>query len=381
MLFWQCYLRFMLRHLHIVCFDVPYPVDYGGVSDVFYKLPALQKTGINIHLHCFAYGRKKQPELEKYCTSVQYYKRHKNLGFRLPYIVASRKNEALFCNLLQDDYPILLEGVHCSYPLLDARFKGRKLLVRLHNTEWIYYRYLYRHTSHWFKKLYYFTESILLKNYERRIAGQNACFLAMSHTDVQLYRQFFLCKNIKYIPLFIPEKWQVNAREGWGTFCLYHGNLEVEENEKAALWLIENVFAQLSIPLIIAGKNPSEKLRKKAASYHHITLIANASPAEMETAIADAHIHILPSFNATGIKIKLLNALYNGRHCVVNKPAVEGTNLAQLCHVADTPDEMQHKVLQLMQTPFLLPEIKRRKRVLNEEFNNAKGAENIRQLL
>ena len=45
--------------LHIISFDVPYPPDYGGAIDVFYKLKALNQEGVKIHLHCFEYGRGK----------------------------------------------------------------------------------------------------------------------------------------------------------------------------------------------------------------------------------------------------------------------------------------------------------------------------------
>ncbi len=116
----------MSRHLHIICLDVPYPVDYGGVFDLFYKLPSLQKLGVHIHLHCFEYGRGEQKELEKYCLSVQYYKREKKLSFRLPYIVSSRSNEQLMSCLLKDNHPILMEGIHCTYPLTDKRFQRQK---------------------------------------------------------------------------------------------------------------------------------------------------------------------------------------------------------------------------------------------------------------
>ena len=34
------------KHLHIVSFSIPYPANYGGVIDVFYKLVALHKAGI-----------------------------------------------------------------------------------------------------------------------------------------------------------------------------------------------------------------------------------------------------------------------------------------------------------------------------------------------
>ena len=99
----------MEKHLHIICLNVPYPVDYGGVFDLFYKLPAMQAAGVNIHLHCFDYGRGQQPALEKYCQKVYYYKRQNPILAILskyPYIVASRKNKQLSFNLLKDDYPI-----------------------------------------------------------------------------------------------------------------------------------------------------------------------------------------------------------------------------------------------------------------------------------
>ncbi|MCZ2222639.1 MAG: mannosyltransferase, partial [Chitinophagales bacterium] len=130
-----------MKHLHIICFTVPYPPDYGGVIDLFWKLPALKKAGVQIHLHCFDYGRGQQNELNKYCTTVQYYQRKtgiSGINFSMPYIVSSRKNNELLDNLLKDDYPILMEGVHSSYLLNDKRFDNRKKIVRLHNVEYEY---------------------------------------------------------------------------------------------------------------------------------------------------------------------------------------------------------------------------------------------------
>ncbi len=376
------YLRFMLQHLHIICFDVPFPADYGGVFDVFYKLPALQRAGIQIHLHCFEYGnRSRQKELEKYCVSVQYYKRVKRLGFLLPYIVSSRKNKVLLAHLLKDDYPILMEGVHCTYPLLDKRFANRKMFVRLHNTEFIYYRHLYKNTSHLFKKIYYYTESVLLKKYECRIADKANHFWAMSVTDVALYQQYFGCKTISYLPLFIPFSWQINSKVGSGSYCIYHAKLEVEENEAAAVWLLKNVFAHSSVPFVIAGKNPSPRLIKIVTRHKHATLIGNASQTEMEKLIADAHIHILPSFNATGVKIKLLHSLFNGRHCIVNSAAVKGVPVASLCHIADTAEHMKELIQELLFIPFSSEQIERRKLLLQTEFDNKKNAAVISQSL
>ena len=103
------------KHLHIVCMDVPYPVDYGGVFDLFHKIRCLHGAGVKIHLHCFEYGRGEQDSLNEYCDAVNYYARHeghKGFSHRLPYIVCSRSSGRLLDNLLQDEYPILLEGIH-----------------------------------------------------------------------------------------------------------------------------------------------------------------------------------------------------------------------------------------------------------------------------
>ena len=133
------------KHIHIVSLDVPYPPNYGGVIDLFYKLPALYEQGIKIHLHCFEYGRGEQPELNKYCESVRYYQRaegHKGFSFSIPYIVASRNNTLLWDRLQQDHFPVLLEGIHCTYGLHAGLLINRRVVLRLHNVENEYYKQL-----------------------------------------------------------------------------------------------------------------------------------------------------------------------------------------------------------------------------------------------
>ncbi len=368
----------MEKHLHIISFNVPYPADYGGVVDVFYKLPALHSLGIQIHLHCFEYGRNEQKELNKYCAIVQYYERymgHKGVSNTLPYIVSSRKNEQLLQDLLKDDYPILMEGVHCTSLLLDNRFANRKCFVRLHNVEYQYYRDLCNHSSSLLKKLYYRVESWLLKTYEKKIANK-AVYWGITEKDNSVYRDKLGCKHIDHLPLFIPG-WKVQCFEGMGTYCLYHGDLSVDANEKAATWLLEKVFNKLEVPFVIMGKNPSKKLVELANTNKQTCLVANPSEQEMQDMIAKAHINLIPSFTTTGIKVKLVNALFNGRHCVVNEATVMGSGLESACHVGTTANAFQEIVAQLYHQPFTSDEIELRKRLLNRMFDNDVNAKKI----
>lgn len=369
----------MDKHLHIICLEVPYPPDFGGMYDLFYKLPALQKQGVNIHLHCFQKDRGKQTELTKYCEEVFYYKRntgHKGVDAKLPYIVASRNSEELLNKLLQNDYPIFMEGVHCTFLTTDIRFEHRKKFVRLHNVEQHYYKHLFNTSSGILNKIYYYREAALLKNYEKELIHKANAFWPVTVADTEFYRNNLNGRNIDYLSLFLPD-WKIDSQTGMGTFCLYHGNLGVDENEFAATWLLKNVFDKLEIPFVIAGKNSSKKLERLANKKPHTCLVANPTENQMQDMIAKAHLHILPSFSQSGIKLKLLNALYHGRHCVVNDDMLSGTNFHPLCHVANTAESIAQMVSQLFNQPFTTDEILLRSSILYNEFNNETNAKKM----
>jgi hypothetical protein len=369
------------KHLHIICLNVPYPVDYGGVFDLFHKLPALQQQGVKIHLHCFEYGRGEQPALNQYCESVHYYKRSegiKGLSFKLPYIVSSRKNDELLNRLAEDNHPVLMEGIHCTYLLNDARFTNRKCFVRLHNVEHTYYKNLCHNSTSLFKRFYYLIESNLLQKYETAIADK-AHFLAVIPKDAEAYRRLG-CRNIDYLPLFLPS-WKVKSMEGNGTFCLYHGDLSVVENEKAATWLLDEVFEGLDIPFVVAGKNPSARLNTILENKNNTCIVANPKEQEMQDMIEKAHINIIPSFNNTGIKLKLINALFNGRHCLVNESTVKGTHLENACHIADDAASFKTRLQDLFHQPFTKNDIDVRHQLLDGMFNNEANAKRLVDLI
>jgi glycosyltransferase involved in cell wall biosynthesis len=153
----------------------------------------------------------------------------------------------------------------------------------------------------------------------------------------------------------------------------------VAENEKAALWLLKKVFNDIKIPFVIAGKEPSKKLLRTALSNVQACVIANPSEEEMQDLISKAQINILPSFNCTGIKLKLLNALFNGRHCVVNEATTYSTGLEPACHTGHSPSAFKSIIMQLYRQPFGEEEISLRKRLLLDSFNNRNNAQRLIQ--
>ena len=63
--------------------------------------------------------------------------------------------------------------------------------------------------------------------------------------------------------------------------------------------------------------------------------------------LSEAHIHTIPTFQKTGIKLKLINTLFRGRHILTTSEMVEDTGLENLCHIANTKLEFREKVLEL----------------------------------
>ena len=146
----------MSRHLHIVCLDAPYPPDYGGAIEMFGRIKALHREGVRIHLHYFDYHGNDVYELNNYCETIQSYQRKlgwKGFSFSLPYIVSSRINNDLTSDLNKDNYPVILEGIHCTGILDDIDAKRRKILIRLHNDEAAYYQKLAAYENNFFKRL------------------------------------------------------------------------------------------------------------------------------------------------------------------------------------------------------------------------------------
>jgi hypothetical protein len=195
--------------------------------------------------------------------------------------------------------------------------------------------------------------------------------------DKEIYERKFKAIFVKYLPVFVPYT-LINSKEGKGNFCLYHGNLSVAENEKAVIWLLENVFTNLSIPLVIAGKNPSKKLGRLAHQNKNTCLVADPTEQEMRELIMEAQINVLPSFNTTGIKLKLLNAIFNGRHCLVNTASVAGTIIKPLCTVSDNIESFTKSIIELYNRSFTKEEVMLRHKMLLPYYD---AERNARQLI
>ncbi|MFN0217111.1 MAG: hypothetical protein ACKVT2_22875 [Saprospiraceae bacterium] len=370
--------------LHIVSFDIPYPANYGGVIVIFNQIKALHAQGVKVILHCYQYGdRTPQSELARYCHDIYYYKRSRSLFYQLsflPFIMRTRQSSALLKRLRKDRHPILFEGIHTAGLIWHSSLRSRQKLLRMHNVEWQYYESLAELTPPTapLEKAYYFTESIKLQRIEPKVVLHADEIITISGTDEAYYRA--LKANTHYIPAFHPNT-LVESQLGRGEYVLFHGKLSVPDNDLAAIWLIEEVFTTFDVPFVIAGMAPSDRLRDLVAQHEHIRLVENPDEAEMNKLLANAQINLLVSNQSSGIKLKLINALFRGRFCIVNDHIVRGTGLAKLCYVRNSAAAIRQTIEALINVPFEQGKINERRSILEREFSNAENAKKLIDLI
>jgi hypothetical protein len=367
------------EYLHIVSLTAPSPPDYGGAFDLFYKIPALARLGKKVILHYFEYKEGRGHEgLEQYCVEINKYSRSTFFQSMLtlkPYIVSSRVESKLIRRLKEDNHTVLLEGIHCAgiVPYLN----NRKVLVRVHNDEATYYRQLQRNERNRLKALYFYYEAILLSRFQKAMSS-DPYYLFVSETDKESFRLQYGQPKQLFLPCFIP--WQhVKSLKGKGNYCLYHGNLSISENINAALWLTQSVFPSIDLPLVIAGKN-ANVLKGKISGDLNVTLANDPTDTQLSNLIQQAHINVLPSFNNTGVKLKLIHALYEGRFCFTNRAGVSGSGLDSAVTALETNSDWIKAIRAVMQSEFTDARVKQRQVQLGI-YNNELNAQKLMELL
>lgn len=348
-------------------------------------------------LHTYRYkGRGDSTQLHEVADEVYFYDRNVSAAYLLsdkPFIVRSRTDSELLQRLSASapDDIILFEGLHTTaflgHPALKEHFK----IVRAHNVEHDYYMGLSKATASLHKKVFFYTEAKKLRRYEKQLKHADS-IITLSESDTAYFAKKFGKDKIHTINCFYndDEEERHALTEAEQTliperpFMLYHGNLSVDENIQAAKYILSEVLPRIAgdAPLVVAGLDPGDELRQAVAEAGvRVTLVSNPSDALIDTLIERAAVNLLFTFQATGIKLKLLNCLRRAHgHILANSEMANDSRLAPLCTVRDTADSQAAACIEMLTTPVEDEETHRRQEVLDEHFSAAAGAKKIMEI-
>jgi len=230
------------------------------------------------------------------------------------------------------------------------------------------------------KKAFLYLEAKKLKRFEKTIAHADL-ILAVNEHDTAYFKKQYPSVRTEYLPSFHSHS-QVQIKSGKGQFILFHGNLSVAENSEAAEWLIKNVFAHITQNVIIAGLNPGDDLMKLIEKHEHIEVIPNPTEAKMTELMQEAHQHVLYTKQSTGLKLKLLNVLFAGRHIICNPSMLKGSGVVENESIllASTPQEFIEQIQKTTPIPFDNGLIHKRQEIC-QPFNNQINAKKLANFL
>ncbi len=230
--------------------------------------------------------------------------------------------------------------------------------MRAHNIEHDYYKALALAPGKISDRMFFALEAFKLRAYEKVL--RHADLIApLNHNEMSHFMAKFPTTPVHFTPVFFDET--PSEVSGAGNYVLSHGNLTVAENVKAAKWIIDNIApAMPDTQFIIAGYRPPMMLSHAVLETPNVKLIGSPDNAEMANLIDNAKVHLLITFQATGVKLKLLNVLLRRGKVVANSLMVAGTGLETLCHIGNSPSEITKLIEQQFTTtelPASLPAI------------------------
>lgn len=365
------------KSLHIISFDNPFPPDYGGAIDVFYKIKAFYDLGFKIYLHCFYDERSVVSEELKVITEAVYlYKKNRNISFffsAIPFGIKSRFHNDLVKNIEKIDAPIFFEGLQTTMLMHKVSLPNKKYL-RLHNLESNFYEGMSSSETSWFKKFTYYFESKKYGNYQKILNEFDHVF-ALSMYEYDAVKA--VTNKGAYVPVFHGNTKMASVSD-YGDYAFYHGDLRLSDNKKAVQFII-NVFKEIpEYPLIIASSNGKEFVENQIKDISNIEFVNIEKELHLVTLLEKAHINVMLSFQQSGTKLKVINSLFKSRFCLINSNMIDDERILELCEIAATKEEFILKIKELKSKPFL--DTNNREEVLLDVLNDTKNAKKISAL-
>jgi len=370
----------------------PYPPDHGHHMRTFHVLKHLAERN-RVFFLAFAKSQRElahRDQLEKWCVSVDvirlaeadqpwriYLSTLWNLGQRDPFIVTRYKSAAARQRIraLLDRNQI--DVVHFDLPHLAsyAEHVGGipKILVH-HNVESL--RMLRRAgtESNRLKKLYFHHQYRKLAALESRICPKFDRCVAVSDVDRdELQRQshgstFAVVPNGVDTDYFRPQRAKQELQG-----IVWTGGMGSPYNADAVDYFLTAIAPVIlqekpDLPMVFVGERPTKLLLKHAAS--HSNIFATGYVDDVRPYVERAAVFIAPLRSGSGTKLKILNAMAQGKAVVTTTIGAEGIEAVpdKDFIIADEPADFARRVLQFVRDPAAAAAMGRNSRCLVERL-------------
>ena len=338
--------------------------------------------GVQVNLHIFQHDNSEKPFIDNSEVKIHFYKPkkgHRGFSFMAPFSISSYYDEKLISTLGSDNHPILFHGIETTFNIKDIDKSRRTIYIRSleHKTLGDYPNNNFKIINGNSKWHDFF--SITKLNYETDIKNHFPFLVSNDETSEKLTAKNKKSSNY-VIPPFIGIPTYL-GEQGAGNFCLFHGDLDNHITEKAAHWLLDNVFNEIDIPLVITGNNPSKWLEHASHRQLNTCLVANPSSNERMELIKKAQVSILPYVSSNRYTHEMIQSLIFGRHILALEMIDTSAGIHDLIHTENSKEKFKTKANKLFELPFTEDEKNKREAFLQKKLSDKAGAEKLISML
>lgn len=358
---------------------VPFPLHDGGAIATFNLLKGLAKNGCNVHFVTL--------------NTVKHFISDEQVKAEMPFLAAydsfkidtNIKPLAAFFNLfttksynIERFYDIAFERflielitnqkfdiIHFEGLFVAKYVEAIKkhtfipLILRQHNIEFQIWERLAKNENNRFKKWYLNLLAKRIKKFEIRVCQFFNGIVAITKADEEVMNTWQL--NMPITTIAIGFDMSFNSSSAINNQFVYHiGSMEWQPNIEAMEWLVTDIW-----PLVIQ-KNPNAVFymagKKMAANFYQYAnnnLIIAGEIENLETFTADKSILVVPLKSGSGLRIKTIEAMMQGKAVITTTIGAQGLPIIHQkhCLIANTSKEIADAIILLTQNENLRNEL------------------------
>jgi len=232
-------------------------------------------------------------------------------------------------NAVIHQFDVIFCDHYVMFQYIPENYKG-KVILHEHNCEYLIWKRYAGIERNLLKKIALLNQAYRIKDYERKICMRADVVLAAPNDISELEkigadRSKFLetyhlgDDHLLELPNLEFDRTQLSL--------LYIGTLSWEANIDGLVWFYQEIWEHIKqkfpdIKLFIVGKHPDDRIIQMAA--HDSSIILTGFVEDLEPYFQKGRVFITPLRFGSGIKVKVVNALYRGIPCVTTSIGAEG---------------------------------------------------------
>lgn len=205
---------------------------------------------------------------------------------------------------------------------------GTKSIVINHNFEQDYFR---DNTTSFLKRLFLLRHVCRCERSSYKNCNYN---IFLTKEDMNQFFEIYGKTNSRCMPLYVFESKDLiydaglksvrQRADDYVCTIIITGSLSNIQNVDAVNYFIDELYDSIShtTRIVIAGKDPSEKLIRKLSSKSNIEVIPN--PKDINEVVKEGDIYLCPARLGGGIKVRITDGLRNGLPVLAHEVSARG---------------------------------------------------------